>query len=586
MKQLLAELNERLLTKPEELDLEGLLKFSHKLLNLLCRFGESLVGAYALIAELQGDLRKAKNLPAKPADKASSPKAAPPATGPKPDKKPGKDADKRSDHSSNSEREQREPPKPRQKRDKNAVLLPVSETVILGIPADQLPAGAVPHGYEDRLVQDLSVLVKVICYRRMRYRVPGSGKSFLAPLPPGTFGAFGPGITVHSNALVHGFGMSQRAVHAYFQDLGISISAGKISHLVTQGTEAFRQEFEEAVREAWRLCPWRGLDHTSTKVKGKSHCANLFVDPLCTVFQTVGSGSRVEVVRALRLGKPLEYRLDEQALSHMKAWRVPGGVLDRLAAMKLEPEHTEETAFVKWLDLRFPTLADKHIGNIRAACALSATRVDPECRLSRCLLTDQASVFNGLADEHANCWVHDGRHYQKLSPIHPGDQLALKKFKKRYWDYYHELTKYRENPTQAEADRLRKAFEKLASTKSRYAGLQECINRTSGNRERLLLVLKHPELPLNTNAVELAARARVRRRDVSFGPQSARGCRAWDRMQGLKMTLGQHGIRFTEFLQDRVHEVRKIPDLIAVVRRKAAELEIGKSWEPGWVPPG
>ncbi len=35
-------------------------------------------------------------------------------------------------------------------------------------------------------------------------------------------------------------------------------------------------------------------------------------------------------------------------------------------------------------------------------------------------------------------------------------------------------------------------------------------------------------LPLHANAMELAARRRVRKRDVSVGPQSRKGVRAWD----------------------------------------------------------
>ena len=41
-------------------------------------------------------------------------------------------------------------------------------------------------------------------------------------------------------------------------------------------------------------------------------------------------------------------------------------------------------------------------------------------------------------------------------------------------------------------------------------------------------MLRHPELPLHNNPAELAARRRVRKRDVSFGPRSPTGAAAWD----------------------------------------------------------
>ncbi len=37
------------------------------------------------------------------------------------------------------------------------------------------------------------------------------------------------------------------------------------------------------------------------------------------------------------------------------------------------------------------------------------------------------------------------------------------------------------------------------------------------------MVLAHPEIPLHNNPAELGARARVRKRDVSFGPRTREG---------------------------------------------------------------
>ena len=75
------------------------------------------------------------------------------------------------------------------------------------------------------------------------------------------------------------------------------------------------------------------------------------------------------------------------------------------------------------------------------------------------------------------------------------------------------------------------AFEKLVASKTGYDALDERIGKTADKREQLLAVLELPDLPLHNNDMELGARRRVRKRDVSFGPQSRAGARAWDTFQ-------------------------------------------------------
>jgi len=53
--------------------------------------------------------------------------------------------------------------------------------------------------------------------------------------------------------------------------------------------------------------------------------------------------------------------------------------------------------------------------------------------------------------------------------------------------------------------------------------LDKRIAKTQAKKDALLLILKHPELPLYNNPAELAARFQVRKRDISFGPRTEDG---------------------------------------------------------------
>jgi len=80
----------------------------------------------------------------------------------------------------------------------------------------------------------------------------------------------------------------------------------------------------------------------------------------------------------------------------------------------------------------------------------------------------------------------------RLSPIVPFNIDELKKFKTRFWDYYGELLKYKENPKPETAARLSSEFDNLFSTKTGYDALDDRIEKTRNKKEELLLVLKYP----------------------------------------------------------------------------------------------
>ena len=105
------------------------------------------------------------------------------------------------------------------------------------------------------------------------------------------------------------------------------------------------------------------------------------------------------------------------------------------------------------------------------------------------------------------------------------------------------------------------------------------MQRTFGEQERLLLVLRRPELPLHNHGTELAVRQRVRRRDVSFGPRSEAGRRAWDVYQSLAGTVAKLGISCFDYLSDRLRQARQIRPLADLIVERGAELGIGRSWQ-------
>lgn len=480
------------------------------------------------------------------------------------------------DHSSEQERRAREPRPPHQKSRKLPRII-IDRTETLHRFPEGLPEDARFKGYDPVVIQDLVLKTDNVRFLRAKYWSPSLRKTYYAPLPPGYEGEFGPGIKVLGLALVYRAHLSQPLLHAFLEDAGTIISRGQVANLVTTKVERFHAEQQEVLRAGLASSPWQHLDVTSTPVDGESHACHVLTNPLYAHYHTLPHQDRMSALNVLRGGAPPRYRLDAAAYAHLARSGVGVGIVRALQAFPQETTWSE-AEFEQVLARRLPRLGKETRKQVEEAAAIAAYWADPLWPVVQCLVSDDAATFRGLTRELALCWIHDGRHYTKLVPQFAGHRKKLERFRKEYWDYYRELLAYREAPSPEEAVRLEAAFDQLFATESLWVDLQTCIDRTRANKEKLLRVLVHPELPLHNNPAELTARRRVRKRDVSFGPRSPTGMRAWDTFQGLVETTQKLGIRFWAYLQDRITQAGEIPPLAELIAARAAEQPLGASW--------
>ncbi len=202
------------------------------------------------------------------------------------------------------------------------------------------------------------------------------------------------------------------------------------------------------------------------------------------------------------------------------------------------------------------------------AAALTAYHAQATMPVLEILMSDDAPQFKWLSQEQALCWIHDGRHYKKLTPHVPHYQKLLADFRGKYWAYYTELEQYRATPNETDAAQLRQKFDTLFSTVTDYNDLDGRIAKFKAQKKELLLVLKYPEIPLHNNPAELGARQRVRQRDVSFGPRTEDSIQAWDTFMTLVETAKKLGVSFYAYIYDRVSEGYALPNLVDMIRQR------------------
>jgi hypothetical protein len=463
----------------------------------------------------------------------------------KPDTKPNTPPPP-SNHSSEAERRTRTQ---RGKPKKNANLLVTREQPCVVEPAS-LPPDAVRHGTCEVLVQDLRLTTEVIRFVREVWFVPSTSQTITAPLPPGYQGAFGPHIHALAIALGHGANVSQPSLLTFFQDAGVQIGAGTLARWLVDHDGCAKQEAQAIQQAGLASSTWQATDQTATRVDGHNHTCHVLGNPLYTVYHTRAGSSRQDVLAVL-WGQEPRFRLNADALAWMEASSLRRSLLPELCTALPWEQELSAAALRERLQVAGLVLGSQQQQQVYDALAIAAYHAQCEVPIVRQLLSDDAAVYHLLTDAHALCWVHDGRHYAKLSPVVPAHQQLLAAFRKEYWAYYRHLLAYRAAPSSEQARVLRQEFAELFERRTGYADLDERIARTAANGDLLLLVLEHPEIPLHNNDMELAARRRVRKRDVSFGPQSAGGARAWDSFQSVIATAAKLGVRLYEYLLKR-----------------------------------
>ena len=543
----------------ENIDLSGIheenaRQLIGRLLNLIEDLSADLREVQIENQRLRDEINRSKGEQGKPNIKPATPQAA-------------------TNHSSEKERHQR---KRHQKSSKKADLKISREEVAKVEPAI-LPTDAQFKGYEDVIVQDICLSTDNICFHKQKFYSASERKTYLAKLPRGYEGQYGPGVKSLVVTLYYGGQMSEPKILEFLKNVGVQISDGELSNLLIKKQESFHAEKDAVYEAGLRSSPYQHTDDTQTRVNGQNQHCHVVFNPVYSAYHTRPTKERLAVLDVLRNMRERTFRLNRQALGFLEEVNLSQATWQRLQSWVSEEEMNEAT-FIMRLDEALPKLSQPHRKLILDAAAIAAYHAETDFPVIDLLLCDDAPQFKGLTRSRMLCWIHEGRPYKKLLPVVSCHREILNDFLKRFWHYYDQLLIYRQSPNTTEQQRLSAEFDTLFSTQTGYAELDKRIAKTFSKKTNLLMVLKYPELLLHNNSAELAARQRVRKRDVSFGPRTSEGLRAWDTFMTLAETTKKLGVNFYEYIQDRVRQTNQIPLLASLVQKTAQELKLGRSW--------
>lgn len=450
--------------------------------------------------------------------------------------------------------------------------LPIVKIVEIPVDKDTLPPDAEYKGVRTISVPTIEIKVGRIVFRIERYYSKAQNKVYEGKLPEEYQGQkHSPEARAFIIEQYFGLGVTENKILNYLLDKGFPISAGKISDILidSDDLEIFHKEKDETHEASIAHSPYQQMDDSGARVSGKNQYCSVLCNEFCSLFSINPKKNRLTVIDILLGPQELKFLLNDKAVEHLKEKKLPRKYFDPLE-QELSEKVFSEKEFGEKIDKLFPKIPGRYRDLISEAAAISYYKSLPPEKKIDILVSDDARQFQDIAEHHGLCWIHAERHFGKLMPVFKINQKTLEDFRKGIWDYYQRLKDYKKNPNPYDKQALLDAFDELFIANTDYDDLNHRIELTAANKDKLLVVLDHPCIPLHNNTSELAERLFVIKRKISIQTRSEKGTKAWETMLSLYDSCRKLNISFSDYVYDRICRRNKIPRLADLIAERYA----------------
>jgi len=449
--------------------------------------------------------------------------------------------------------------KKRKKRPKKSKKLEIHQ--VIPIEPEHIPAGSIYKGCQDYLVQDLIISNWNTCYQRHRWQTP-DGKYVVGRLPDEINGThFGPTLITFVLYQYYGCHVTQPLIAGQLKELGIEISTGQISNMITNNKDSFHREKDQILTTGLNISGHINVDDTGARHNGANgYCTHIGND-LFAWFKSTESKSRINFLKLLQ-GQQNDYIINDNAIEYMHQQSLPRYQLKKFSNRIFTTQRN-------WQSFLFQNgIRQKHHKRIATEGALIGSLIHHGWNSDLAIVSDDAGQFNVFL--HALCWVHAERSVEVLVGYSDRQRKLIESIKNDIWLFYKKLKKYCSNPKKATRAKLEKRFDVIFGQKTGYASLDNALKRIHQNKSELLLVLDRPDIPLHNNLSERDIREYVKRRKISGSTRSENGRLCRDSFTSLKKTCHKLGISFWQYLLDRVENKMAIAPLPELMIEKAS----------------
>jgi len=450
--------------------------------------------------------------------------------------------------------------RPGSAKKKKTGALEVDETRRISL--ENIPLGAKFKGWSDYVVQELTITKKVILFQLACF-VDASGKRIQAQLPSEyRTGHFGPQLIAFCLYQYHQCHVTQPLLLEAIREFGVDMSIGQLNSILIENKKAYHAEKENMLEPGLRGSGHFNTDDTGARHNGKNGYCTHVGTPLFSYFKSTESKSRINFLEVLR-GKHTDYVVSNECLEYM----FEHGATDDFLNVLEEAPRRYFADFNKWIKhLNRLGIVSKKEQKLATEGALIGSLFSYGFHDDLVIMSDDAPQF--ALSLNALCWIHAERHFRKFIPGSNQIRLELEQVRDAIWNLYHGLKAYKADPQKEQKKALSKEFDQVFTMRTSSEVLNDLINRTRMNKDKLLKVLDYPHIPLHNNDSERDIREYVKRRKVSGSTRSAAGRKARDTFTSLKKTCRKLDISFWKYVQDRVKGLGDIPELATIIKER------------------
>ena len=419
--------------------------------------------------------------------------------------------------------------------------------------------GLVFKGYKKHIIQDLEIKPVNTCYHLEIWR-DSDGKYHYGQLPDYLQRTdFGPKLKQYILYQYHHAHVTQPLLLEQLHELGIRISSGQLSNLLTHNHDRFHREKEDLLVKALQCSGYLQTDDTGTRHQGNNGYCTFIGNDVFSYFTSTSSKSRINFL---------------QALSVHPSYVFNGFAMEYMTSQGLGPKHfnvvdqmEERFADQAALQLKLEKLkVSKHAIKIMTEAALLGGLTEKGLSEKQVILSDDAGQFKVL--KHALCWVHIERNLQKIHTYTTQQRNQLDQVLQAFWELYQLMKTYQGNPSQKLKQECLESFQSICDWQTDWIALKKGLSKLKTYKDEMLVVLEHPQVPLHNNQSERDIREFVKKRKISGSTRSEQGRKARDTFASLKKTSRKLNISFWDFLFDRITDAKHIEYLPEIMKRK------------------
>ena len=327
------------------------------------------------------------------------------------------------------------------------------------IPApDNIPEGFKFMGYQDIIVQDLNFEAFNTLFRIPRFYNHKTHQTMKIPFSAKIKGHFGGKLRAVILYLKHQGRMPEKRIHTLLNEIGLEISVGQLHNILTgQDNELFHEEKKEILRAGLKSSSVIQTDDTGARHSGHNGFCNIICNELFTIYNTTQSKSRLNFL--MILAENIDYYVfNEDAIMYLERIGIPKKWIELFTKGKLSFIKKDLEKFMKTHKIQ-----GKIYQNILEA-GLMGSLFENGFNPDLIIHSDGAKQFDLFV--HCLCWIHAIRPINKIIPVNEHQALIIKIFLRKCWRFYKKLGKYKQNPSKALAKKLNKQFNKLFNQKT------------------------------------------------------------------------------------------------------------------------